>query len=214
MAWSLFFFLYLSLYILLRCFLHIQGFLCFATCVVVSVHCLGALSPSEVSSSLSSSGLAALSRGSDVSSTSLSSSGSSMSQLAVKLRNTAARPVSGSIRFEKALAKWHRKYSCNVSSRYTVVFLQREELDEDFPLPPCFFFFFLLLVPSASSLEGRVRGVEDTGKLMEMSSESDGRLRFREGSEQGSGVKEGGAMGRPETLILQEGREERKQGQR
>lgn len=34
-------------------------------------------------------------------------------------------------------------------------------------------------------------------ELMEMSSESDGRPGFREGSEQVSGVREGGAVGRP-----------------
>lgn len=34
-------------------------------------------------------------------------------------------------------------------------------------------------------------------ELMEMSSESDGRLGFGEGSEQVSGVREGGATGRP-----------------
>ena len=33
-------------------------------------------------------------------------------------------------------------------------------------------------------------------ELMEMSSESDGRLGFGEGSEQASGVREGGATGR------------------
>nr|KAG8537621.1 hypothetical protein GDO81_024205 [Engystomops pustulosus] len=90
MAWSLFFlFLYLSLYILLRCFLHIQGLRCLATWLVVSwqpwnVHVLVttlSLSP-ELSSSSSSSGLAVLSRGSDVSRASpLSSSGSTGSMV-------------------------------------------------------------------------------------------------------------------------------------